>query len=400
MSDLRESFKSVDSNHCRRDSSSGLACWLRTSRRYESDVRPLLDEILQPIQVAETKPGGQAHTMMLTGFVESEYLPWLKSQRRPSVYSAYSLIWKNHIARRVEGVYIRDFSTPDANRLLLAIAVANHLASNTLKHIKMMLSAAFTHAKRMGFFPKGQENPMKDAELPKGEREAETAAYLLPEVHQMLTMLPEPARTIVATAAFTGAREGELRGFNVEDYNGHSLYVSRSLWRSHVNQPKGKSAGEIPVIGPLAKMLDAHIRRLGRSEGPLFVGPKGARLRTDALVYRVIRPHIECCRTCGKRGIEHADADHKFVRDESKLHWQGWHGFRRGLGTNLHDLGVDTLTIQAILRHADPRVTEQAYIKRLPQQSIDAMKRLEAIIDLPPALPESGILDVLIKKAV
>jgi hypothetical protein len=36
----------------------------------------------------------------------------------------------------------------------------------------------------------------------------------------VLAILPEPAATIVAVAAFTGARKGEIRGFLWEGYDG------------------------------------------------------------------------------------------------------------------------------------------------------------------------------------
>jgi integrase len=46
----------------------------------------------------------------------------------------------------------------------------------------------------------------------------------------------------------------------------------------------------------------------------------------------------------------------------------------------LHDLGVDDLSIQRILRHSSVEVTRRAYIRTLPEQSIDAMARLESRI--------------------
>jgi hypothetical protein len=48
--------------------------------------------------------------------------------------------------------------------------------------------------------------------------------------------------------------------------------------------------------------------------------------------------------TCGKPANKHANADHEFERDDSLPQWHGWHPFRRGLGTNLHDLGVHIKT--------------------------------------------------------
>jgi integrase len=65
-----------------------------------------------------------------------------------------------------------------------------------------------------------------------------------------------------------------------------------------------------------------------------------------------------------------------------KLHWYGLHAFRRGLATNLHELGVADIVIQAILRHSDVSVTRQAYIKNdgVDSRSLAAMERLELAI--------------------
>jgi integrase len=53
-----------------------------------------------------------------------------------------------------------------------------------------------------------------------------------------LAILPERTATVVATAAFTGARKGELRGLMWEDYDGSEIRVMKSVWRSHVDEPK------------------------------------------------------------------------------------------------------------------------------------------------------------------
>jgi site-specific recombinase XerD len=44
------------------------------------------------------------------------------------------------------------------------------------------------------------------------------------------------------------------------------------------------------------------------------------------------------------------------------------HAFRRGLATNLHDLGIQAKSIQAIIRHGSIGVTQNIYIKSLPQR--------------------------------
>ena len=57
-----------------------------------------------------------------------------------------------------------------------------------------------------------------------------------------------------------------------------------------------------------------------------------------------------------------------------------WHAYRRGLATNLHELGVPDIVIQAILRHEDVSTTQRSYIKTVPEVVTAAMKKLEAQI--------------------
>jgi integrase len=56
--------------------------------------------------------------------------------------------------------------------------------------------------------------------------------------------------------------------------------------------------------------------------------------------------------------------------------WHGWHAFRRGLATNLHALGVDDKTMQAILRHSNVGLTMNVYVKSLGESQVSAMDAL------------------------
>ena len=103
-------------------------------------------------------------------------------------------------------------------------------------------------------------------------------------------------------------------------------------------------------------------------------------LSLNSVLNRQILPVLNAC-VCGKSEDEHKKADHKYERG-TRPRWHGWHAFRRGLATNLHDLGVPDKTIQAILRHANVQVTQNSYIKTLDAQSIAAMRQLEAVVDV------------------
>ena len=53
-----------------------------------------------------------------------------------------------------------------------------------------------------------------------------------------------------------------------------------------------------------------------------------------------------------------------------------WHAFRRGLATNLHQLGVQDKVIQRILRHSNVAVTQACYLKTADADVQRAMEQL------------------------
>jgi integrase len=97
----------------------------------------------------------------------------------------------------------------------------------------------------------------------------------------------------------------------------------------------------------------------------MFPNTIGGALDLDNLTDRVIKPVLKA----------------------NGLKWKGWHAYRRRLATNLHQLGVPHIVIQAILRHEDIRTTQRSYIgailKTVPQVVTAAMKRFDAQIACP-----------------
>src|SRR6476660_105657 len=64
-----------------------------------------------------------------------------------------------------------------------------------------------------------------------------------------------------------------------------------------------------------------------------------------------------------------------------RLEWYGWHACRRGVASNLYELGANEKIVQRILRHANPHVTKERYIKAFDPAVLDAMQRLQATVD-------------------
>ena len=321
------------------------------SFKSKTSVRSLADDFLRPFNDGTFVAAG---SMTVDAFVEEYYLPYAKEQTRPSTYDGYHQMWKAYLKDRMQ-MSLRDFRTVDCEALLNRIARKRNLGIRTIAHVKHLLSGIFRYAIRSGFL-RGA-NPVRDAVLPKAKAPSNTHAYSLTEALTMIERLPDPARTIVAVAAFTGLRRGELRGLELADYKAATLTVQRSMWRKNDGAPKGKRGrGTVPVIPWLEKILDSYLRTV-RPKKYLFEGLRGGPIDLENIIDSVITPALA----------------------GQPVRWHGWHSFRRGLATNLHQLGVADIVIQAILRHSDVAVTRESYIMRdgVDPQSLAAMRALE-----------------------
>lgn len=296
----------------------------------------------------------------LTAFVEGAYLPWTKEERRASTSKGHHEIWNNHIRDHVGEICLREFRTMDASRMLRAIATEKDLTKTTLQHIKSVLSTIFTYAKNEGAFDGA--NPVDGVLIPRHAKEPrETHAYDLAQVLQILERLPLLEKSLVATAALAGLRQGELRGLEWTDYTGTGLVVKRSIWMSVVNPPKTRASRDsVPVIPALAEILDEYRKSMGSPEvGVVFHSGNGLPICLDKVGRRVIRRALEAIH----------------------LPWYGWHAFRRGLASNLYEIGAQDKVVQRILRHSKPHVTRERYIKVFDRTLLYAVGKVQARIE-------------------
>jgi integrase len=326
-------------------------------------------------------------------FVERVYLPWIEAHKRPSTLKGYTDIWQDHVKARRGKIWLKHTRTYDVQGWLNEIASSDRngtLSRNTLKHINSIVSGIFTLAKQLDYF-RG-ENPARDTAIaPTAPEAKETYAYTLDEVQGILSLLPEPAATAFAVAAFMGLRHGEVQGLLWENYRDREIYVSRSVWNGRVSDPKTrKGRAPVPVIRQLAERLELHRLRCATPEagpprsGPIFANAAGKPLSLTSVVNRIILPALNWCEVCRKpEAVHSAASDHTYERDSRYPEWHGWHAARRGLGSNLYRLGVPDIVIQRILRHANVSTTATYYIKTAADDVRDAMSKLENNIPAP-----------------
>jgi integrase len=315
--------------------------------RTEQNVRPLADLILAPINAKTMTPESR---QTVANFIEHVYLPYCKESLKPSTVNGYGKTFKK-LKPYLGDLELRKVRTSDIDRIIKAVATPKPLAHTTIRNIKTFLSGAFRYAKRTDLIA---ENPVRDSVTPRGKPAGDTHAYTLHEILKMVEVLPEPSKTAVVTAAFTGLRKSELMALRWEDINGDQLNIVRSVWSGHVTDTKTLSSrAPVPLVPIVKRVLEEHRKRT--PDGFIFQGGTGKPLRLENVLRRDMLPALE----------------------RAKIEWHGWHAFRRGIGTNLNLLGAPMKTIQAILRHGDIATTEAFYVKPVAAESVKVMRKLE-----------------------
>jgi integrase len=200
------------------------------------------------------------------------------------------------------------------------------IGHTSLLRVRSFLSGVFTYCKQEGILD--GVNPMQGVRVKGRPSKPQMPVYSVSEISDALHQLTEPARTVWIVAAFSGLRVSELRGLRWGDFDGESLHVTRSIWRTHVNAPKtSESEAAVPVLAAIARLLEEHREHCKNptADSYIFAGEKrGTPLNLANLARRVIKPSIEKCLKCGKSRTEHVKESHTLELDAALI-WKGWH---------------------------------------------------------------------------
>ncbi|WP_035352134.1 tyrosine-type recombinase/integrase [Edaphobacter aggregans] len=358
----------------------------------KSEVIPLKNRFMESLnRIGFTPEAG----ISFIDFVEKTFIPASEKRLSGAGAKCYRDTWRCHLSALTDGLRLRDVRPVHLQNMLNRVEEKHgtNLAHGTYKTMKVTLSAIFTEARNLGLYD--GSNPTTGVRIPKGRKHGrKRLAYGLDEILKHLELfsqdqplivpqrLPRKRKTslvrcrrtgiredvhvpsisakqvraILGVAGFAGLRQGEIRGLWWDDDRNDVLSICRSVWRSTLKHTKTEEdvdePGFVPIIEPLRLMLDAI--KPERAAGFIFPNSLGGALDLDNLADRVIKPIFKA------NGME----------------WKGWHAYRRGLATNLKQLGVEDTTIQCILRHEDVSTTQRFYIKTAPQAAHEAMQKL------------------------
>ncbi len=336
--------------------------------RVASDVETILQEKLKPLNDGKQTVES---TMSVAKFGDEVFLPHADKETRPSTAHGYRSNWLRYLRPRLQKITVRDFRCVDATRLLADIHRAHDLNMTTMKHLKALLSGIFTYAKQLGAID--GVNPVTDAGISRKVRAPKpTHAYSVQEISDMLAALDGTAKLAVALMFFTGLRPSEASGLQWTDYDAKTktIRVTRSRWRGADGETKtASSKAPIPVPQWLADLLDAA----PQVSEYVLTSATGLPADLHNLAARTIRPALAKCSVCRKE--KHAANGHEY---KPAGVWHGFYAGRRGCATLATSLETP-LAAKGILRHGNIATTEAHYIKSVPEDTLRAVAKIDAL---------------------
>jgi integrase len=316
--------------------------------------------------------------MTVAAFV-TEFLKRHADSVRPNTLRGYYTVWNEHIEPRIGNKKLATVRTGDVDDLLRSVAQANpEMRHGTLARIKAFIHLVYEEAIRKEIIDR--RNPAASARVvAKNKTTKQTGCYTDEEAQGVIAAVPEPVNVIFAICHQTGLRRSEVLALKWSDYTGSEIHVNRSLGfglkgEMVLSEPKTeKSQAPVHVVTSLRTVLtrwklkqkpvsadcwmfpasESRVRRDGKDYGELLDAAKMPPMQPSNIL-RIVLPLLK----------------------KEKLEWKGWHGFRRGVATELHRQGVQDIVIQRALRHSNVAVTQESYIQSVPEVVSDALDKL------------------------
>ena len=282
---------------------------------------------------------------------------WLdgQAQLRPRTREKYDGAIRCHIVPTLGHLKVTQV-TEDHILALIAGMRERGLAAWTIRGTLTPLGRILAYGVRRGHLA---ANPM--SRLERGERPAieptEKRILNRDEIQALLAAASLKYRPLIATAAFTGLRLGELLGlvWTDVDFDAGYLHVRKQLDRSgHRVAPKTKKAVRDVVLMPaLGRVLREHrlASPYSADTDPVFASAAGT-----PLGYRNVE----------RRGL-HAAADAAGLNAPGLPKLQ-LHHLRHTFASILVSEGLDIVTVSRQLGHATPAITLAVYAHLFDQE--------------------------------
>ncbi|OII63238.1 site-specific integrase [Streptomyces sp. CC53] len=213
-----------------------------------------------------------------------------------------------------------------------------------------------------------------------------------PRVFAVRGALPERYRAMVDLGAGCGLRQGEILGVAVDalSFEGDVLHVVQQLKLSRSKPvfapPKGGKLRDVPLPGPVADALRAHLKRFppvevtlpwGTPDGPkvtkhlIFTGPMGNHVWRTSLNEEAWKPALVTAGVIPEP--ETKEERYAAAREH------GMHALRHFYASALLDGGENIKAVSEYLGHGDPGLTLRVYAHLMPSSQERTRKAIAAV---------------------
>lgn len=295
-------------------------------------------------QQAEIDKGGKvAPTRETFETVAERWLERQESRLRPRTIEWYRTAVRVHLLPRFGDRRLAEITEDRVAALITEMTRAGY-AGWTIKGVLTPLSRILGHAARQGWIASNPVTRLEKDERPKvGRREMRVLEKN--EIEELLASSNARYRPLIATAIFTGLRQGELLGLRWEDVDLDAglIRVRKQLGRDGARvEPKTEQAKREVVLMPaLSKLLREHklASPSSRDSDPVFASERGTPLHYRNAVRRGFEPALE------KAGLGHLR----------------WHDLRHTFASILIAQGENVVWISRQLGHSSPSITLNVY---------------------------------------
>jgi integrase len=253
---------------------------------------------------------------------------------KPSTFRTMKSIVKKHLKPRFADKAIDEISQRDADGLIDELAVEGK-SKTTIKNIVVTLGVVLERTFRTKEKIKSLKSIRPAISKPKSSG---VPWFTGQQMSAIIGNAEGRTRALLATAAGTGCRAGELFGLRIEDldFRNGTITVKRSVWEGEEQTPKSENAYRIIGIdASLIGLLKEWVA--DRKFGYLFPSRNGTPLRVGNFVERDLWP----------------------ILDDLKFSRCGLHAFRHGRVTVLVEADVPIHTIKAWIGHGSEKMVER-----------------------------------------
>lgn len=253
---------------------------------------------------------------------KAQSIQWMsncKGRKRKPIKPVTLVNWQsyldNHILTVLGNQPISEVNNASMKKLV-EVLVGKGLSPASIKNICLvvkLVKANAVDANGDELYPMKWNAEFIDAPLVDA-RKQRTPSLTGEQVTKIVAAIEAEMRTLFILDGATGLRAGELLGLEIRHFDGHSIKVEQSVWRSDAQAPKTQNAYRIVDLHPeVAKLLSDFIG--DRTSGYIFCTSKGKPLGQSNILRRSLHPVLE------KLGIKRC----------------GFHAFRRFRNTYLRN---------------------------------------------------------------